>query len=65
MNADDSLLKSLLLVVETKNDVLAAEKLGLEATCDNKQHGLGRFLFRSVIVITRAGMKRLNAAPSF
>lgn len=51
----------LLLLVKTKRDVEAAGKLGLEAECESKeQHGLGKFLFRSVIVITREGMKLIK-----
>jgi hypothetical protein len=66
-NSTGESLAGLLLLVKTKRDVEAAERLGLHATCDDKMHGLDRFLLGSAIAVTRRGMKlvRLPGALTF
>jgi hypothetical protein len=50
----------LLLLVKTKPDVETASTFGIQAVCDDKAHGLGKFLYRNVIAINHQGMKLIS-----
>jgi len=50
----------LLLLVKTKPDLETASEFGIQAVCDDKAHGLGKFLFRNVIAVSRHGMKLIS-----
>ncbi|MGA8220466.1 MAG: DUF927 domain-containing protein [Candidatus Acidiferrales bacterium] len=54
----------LLLLVKTKSDLEAASGFGIQAVCDDKAHGLGKFLFRNVIAVSRQGMKLISLGGS-
>jgi hypothetical protein len=50
----------LLLLVKTKPDLETAKEFDIQAVCDDKAHGLGKFLFRNVIAVSRQGMKLIS-----
>ena len=50
----------LLLLVKTKPDVETAGAFGIQAVCDDKAHGLGKFLYRNVIAVNHQGLKLIS-----